>query len=56
MDQPFMRLPNVIGSPHNSATVIESRDTALRCSSENCRRVLLGGEPLNLVGPNDRLL
>jgi phosphoglycerate dehydrogenase-like enzyme len=56
MDRPFMQLPNVIGSPHNSASVIESRDTALRCSSENCRRVLLGEEPLNLVGPEDRLV
>jgi phosphoglycerate dehydrogenase-like enzyme len=56
MDQPFMQLPNVIGSPHNSASVVESRETAVRCSSENCRRALLSEEPRNLVGPDDRLL
>jgi phosphoglycerate dehydrogenase-like enzyme len=56
MDQPFMQLPNVIGSPHNSASVVESRAAAIRGSSENCRRALLGEEPLNLVGPDDRLL
>ena len=56
MNQPFMQLPNVIGSPHNSASVVESRDVAVRTTSENCRRVLLGEEPLNLVGSDDRFL
>lgn len=56
MNQPFMQLPNVIGSPHNSASVVELRDVAVRTTSENCRRVLLGEEPLNLVGSDDRFL
>jgi len=56
MEHPFMTLPNVIGSPHNSASVPVTRTTGLRRAAENCRRVLLGEAPVNLVGPGDRYL
>lgn len=48
MDHPFMSLPNVIASPHNSATVPGSRPAALRRAIENCKRALVG-EPVQYV-------
>jgi phosphoglycerate dehydrogenase-like enzyme len=56
MDHRFMDLPNVIGSPHNSASVSTSRPIGLRRAAENCRRALLGEPPHNLIGPGDRYL
>ncbi|MBT6137264.1 MAG: hydroxyacid dehydrogenase [Rhodospirillaceae bacterium] len=56
MDQPFLDLPNVIASPHNSASVKSWRPTALSRAVENCRRALLGEKPLYLVGPDDRFM
>ncbi|MBN9563906.1 MAG: hydroxyacid dehydrogenase [Alphaproteobacteria bacterium] len=55
VDYPFLELPNVIGSPHNSGSVPESRGTGLRRALANCRRVLEGEVPLHLVGDDDRL-
>jgi phosphoglycerate dehydrogenase-like enzyme len=55
MDQPFMQLPNVIASPHNSASVSMARAVGLRRMGENCRRALLGEPVRNLIGPDDRL-
>jgi phosphoglycerate dehydrogenase-like enzyme len=55
MDHPFLELPNVIGSPHNSAVASGSRLTALRRAVANCRRVLTGEAPLHLIGSDERM-
>jgi phosphoglycerate dehydrogenase-like enzyme len=54
MDQPFMQLPNVIGSPHNSASIRGWRQVALRRAAANCRRVLDGLPPFYLIGKDER--
>lgn len=53
---PFLDLPNVIGSPHNSAGGGVWRDISLRRAVENCRRAILGEAPHNLIGPDERML
>ena len=57
MDQPFMSLPNVIGSPHNSAAAIAGTGAVgLRRAIANIRRALAGETPLYLVPPEDRMM
>jgi phosphoglycerate dehydrogenase-like enzyme len=56
MGHDFMSLPNVIASPHNSASVSGWRDVALRRASENVCRVLEGGQAQFLVPPADRMM
>jgi phosphoglycerate dehydrogenase-like enzyme len=57
MDQPFMSLPNVIGSPHNSAAGIAGTGAVgLRRAIANIRRALAGETPLYLVPPEDRMM
>jgi len=56
MGHPFLNLPNVIGSPHNSAGGGAWRDEYLRRAVRNCRRALLGEAPQNLIGPAERML
>ena len=56
MGHPFLDLPNVIGSPHNSAGGGAWRDEYLRRAVANCRRALSGETPLNLIGPDERML
>ena len=56
MDHDFMRLGNVIASPHNSASARGWRHIALRRAVENARRVLDGGEARHLVPPDDRMM
>ena len=56
MDQPFLDLPNVIASPHNSAQGTGAHDISLRRAVENCRRVLTGEAPLHVIGPDERLI
>lgn len=55
MGHPFMRLPNVIASPHNSASAVGWRDVALSRAVENARRALVGETPRYLVPPADRM-
>ena len=55
MEKPFLDLPNVIGSPHNSAAVSGWRAVSLRRAIDNCRRVLAGEAPLNVIGPEERM-
>lgn len=53
MDRPFLSLPNVIGSPHNSAAVPGTGDKAMRLAAENVRRALRGEEAWHVLGPDD---
>lgn len=55
MARPFLDLPNVIPSPHNSASVRGWRHVALGRAVANCRRALRGEPPLHLVGPDERM-
>lgn len=56
LDQELLALPNVIGAPHNSATVTGWREEiGLRRAVENCRRVLQGHPPENLVTEDERV-
>lgn len=55
MDHDFMSLPNVIASPHNSASVARWRNVALRRAVDNVSRVLKGKPPHHLVPPEDRM-
>lgn len=55
MSHPFLDLPNVIASPHNSATVKGSRGMAYRQAAANCRRVLEGQPAHHLIGPDARM-
>jgi glycerate dehydrogenase len=55
MNQPFLSLPNVIGSPHNSASVAGWREEALRRAVANCKRALAGEPPLHLINGDERM-
>ena len=57
MDQPFLSLPNVVGSPHNSAAAIAGTNAVgLRRAATNIKRALAGEAPLYLVPPEDRMM
>jgi len=56
MDRPFLELPNVIASPHNSASVKGWYTIALERAVENCKRVLDGRPALHLVGDDERAM
>jgi phosphoglycerate dehydrogenase-like enzyme len=52
---PFLSLPNVVGSPHNSASVPGITTTALQRAISNIQRALAGEAPHYIVGPDDRM-
>jgi phosphoglycerate dehydrogenase-like enzyme len=54
MDHPFMDLPNVIGSPHNSASVSGWRSIAIGRALDNCHRVLTGEAAWHVVREDER--
>ena len=54
-DYPFMTLPNVIGSPHNSASVPGMTANAMRRAVANIRRALAGEMPHYLLPVEDRM-
>jgi len=54
MDHPFMTLPNVIASPHNSASVSGMREVSLQHAAANIARVLRGEAPWHLIGEDER--
>jgi phosphoglycerate dehydrogenase-like enzyme len=56
IDKPFLDLPNVIASPHNSAQSGGAHDISLRRAIENCRRALIGAAPLHVIGFDERLV
>jgi phosphoglycerate dehydrogenase-like enzyme len=55
LDFPFFELPNLIGSPHNSAVVPGAIAHAMRQAALNIRRCLAGETPHHLVTEADRL-
>ena len=55
LEHPFLELPNVIASPHNSAVVPGSLPAAARRAAENVRRLIDGRAPLRLVTDEEKL-
>lgn len=55
MDHPFLSLPNVLGSPHNSASVPGMTGNALRRAITNIQRALKGEAPHYVLGPDERM-
>lgn len=55
LDYPFLELPNVIASPHNSAMTDGAIAGFVRRGAENARRLLVGEEPRFIAGEDDLL-
>ncbi len=55
VDHPFLDLPNVLGSPHNSAMVPGAIAEGLRRAAENVRRYLSGEPASGIVRPEDQM-
>jgi phosphoglycerate dehydrogenase-like enzyme len=54
MQFPFLDLPNVIASPHNSAAGGSGRINGVKRAALNCARALAWEEPLHLIPPDER--
>lgn len=55
LEYPFLDLPNVIASPHNSAMTDGAIAVTVRRGAENARRLLAGEEPRFIAGEDDLL-
>jgi phosphoglycerate dehydrogenase-like enzyme len=55
LDYPFLDLPNVIGSPHNSAHVPGNYVLVLEAAVANCLRAIAGEPPQRIVPEDERL-
>jgi Phosphoglycerate dehydrogenase and related dehydrogenases len=55
LDHPFLELPNVLGSPHNSGVVSGSLAVGMRRAGENVRRYLDGTPSAGVVERKDYL-
>jgi phosphoglycerate dehydrogenase-like enzyme len=55
MDQPFLSLPNVVASPHNSASVPGVTAAAMRRAIVNIRRSLAGEAPHYILEPEEQV-
>ena len=55
MDYPFLELPNVLGSPHNSAVVSSILLDATRQAAENVERFLKGEKVIGIARREDYL-
>jgi phosphoglycerate dehydrogenase-like enzyme len=53
VDHPFLELPNVVATPHNSAFVPGSLEEATGHAARNVRRYFMGEEPAGLVRRED---
>jgi glycerate dehydrogenase len=51
---PFLTLPNVIGSPHNSGVTPDANAEAVRRAAANVARFLRGEQVTGVAGPADR--
>jgi len=54
LGHPFLTLPNVLGSPHNSGVVPEANAEAVRLAAANVARFLHGQAQTGVAGPEDR--
>ena len=52
-DYPFLELPNVLGSPHNSSIVAGTMTSAARLAAENVRRYLRGDPVTGVIRRSD---
>ncbi len=55
MEYPFLELPNVLGSPHNSGVVPHIAEDATRQAAENIRHFLQGEPLVGVIRPEDYL-
>lgn len=51
-EYPFLDLPNVVGSPHNSAQVPGINERGLERAAANAVKALTTGNPINVVDPD----
>jgi phosphoglycerate dehydrogenase-like enzyme len=52
-DYPFLALPNVLGSPHNSSIITGAMTSAARLAAMNVRRYLLGEQVTGVIRRSD---